>query len=136
MTSELIIIVVVVALLWLSTFSALGYWLKKKIDAVGQAINPTEQTNRSAPSNSDHQTARRRAAMCMFFALMIGVAILVAVLIISAKNLPDDQFVGGIILTAIAGAIGSFLSLIGIIVKGIMDKLTQEDPRDENRSQA
>ena len=59
---------------------------------------------------------------------MIGVGVLVAVLIVSASNLPDDQFVGGIILTAIAGAIGSFLSLIGIIVKGIMDKLTQEDP--------
>ena len=131
MTSELIIIVVVVALLWLSTFSALGYWLKKRIDAVGQAIDPTEQINRSAPSNSDHQTARRRAAMWMFFALMIGVVGLVTVLIISVSFLPEDNdFVGGIILTAIAGAIGSFLSLIGIIVKGIMDKLTQEDPRE------
>ena len=52
----------------------------------------------------------------------------------STKYLPDDDFIRGIILTAIAGAIGSFLSLIGIIVKGIMDKLTQEEPRDENRS--
>ena len=69
--------------------------------------------------------------MWMFFALMIGVVGLVTVLIISVSFLPEDNdFVGGIILTAIAGAIGSFLSLIGIIVKGIMDKLTQEDPRE------
>ena len=137
MTSDLIILTVVVVLLWVSTlgaFGAFGYWLKKRIDSVGQAINHTEQTNRSVPSNFDHQTARRRAAMCMFGALMFGVGVLVTVLIISANNLPKDQFVGGIILTAIAGAIGSFLSLIGIIVKGIMDKLTQEEPRDENRS--
>ena len=130
MTSELIILTVVAALLWLSTLGALGalgYWLKKRIDRVGQATNHTEQANRSVPSNFDHQTARRRAAMWMFGILMIGVGVLVAALVGSTNYLPNDDFIRGIILTAIAGAIGAFLSLIGIIVKGIMDNLTREE---------
>ena len=127
MISELIILAVVVALLWLLTFGAFGYWLKRRIDALGQATNHTEQTNRSVPSNFDHQTARRRAAMWMFGILIIGVAILVAALVGSTNYLPDNDFIRGIILTAIAGAIGAFLSLIGIIVKGIMDNLTREE---------
>ena len=121
--------VVVAFLVLLAVVIIVGYWLKKKIDAVDQAINNTDPANRTGSPNVDHQTARRNAAMCMFKALMIGVAVLVGVLILSIRFLPNDNdFVGGIILTAIAGAIGSFLSLIGIIVKGIMDKLTQEDP--------
>ena len=129
MTSELIILTVMVAvmLILLSILGALCYWLKKRIDRVGQATNHTEQTDRSVPSNFDHQTARRRAAMWMFGILMIGVAILVAALVGSTNYLPDDDFIRGIILTAIAGAIGAFLSLIGIIVKGIMDNLTREE---------
>ena len=128
MPNDLIIPAGALMLFWLLAFSALGYWLNKKIDGVRQAINHIEQTNRSVPSNVDHQTARRQAAMRMFYGLMIGVAILVAVLIISIGFLPaDNDFVGGIILTAIAGAIGAFLSLIGIIVKGIMDNLTREE---------
>lgn len=36
------------------------------------------------------------------------------------------QFIQGIVLTAIAGAISAFLSFIGII-KGIVDNLTRDD---------
>ena len=129
-----ILSVVVAFLVLLAVVTIVGYWFKKKIDAVDQAINNTDPANRSGSPNLDHQTARRNAAMRMFYTLMVGVGALVVVLIFSARNLPDDEFVGGIILTAIAGGIGSLLSLIGIIVKGIMDKLTQEDPRDENRN--
>jgi hypothetical protein len=75
----------------------------------------------------DHQTARRKTAMWMFVILVFGVVILVAVLVGSTRFLPDDDFVRGIILTAIAGAIGSYLTLIGLIVKGLVDNLTRED---------
>lgn len=77
---------------------------------------------------TDHQTARRRAAMWMFGVLVFGVGVLVFALIVAVPALPDDDFVKGIILTAIAGAISAFLSLIGLIVKGIVDNLTREDP--------
>ena len=62
MTSELIILTVMVAvmLILLSILGALCYWLKKRIDRVGQATNHTEQTDRSVPSNFDHQTAPTR----------------------------------------------------------------------------
>ena len=53
MTSELIIIVVVVALLWLSTFSALGYWLKKRIDAVGQGFSAWNSVRRRGISKNN-----------------------------------------------------------------------------------
>ena len=74
----------------------------------------------------DHQTARRRAAMWMFGILVFGVGVLVVALIFAVPSLPDDDFVKGIILTAIAGAISSFLSFIGLIVKGLVDNLTRD----------
>ena len=74
------------------------------------------------------QSARRRAAMWMFCILSAGVCLLIGALIVAAHFLPeDDDFVRGIILTAIAGAISSFLSFIGIIVKGLVDNLTSRD---------
>ena len=79
---------------------------------------------------TDHQTARRRAAMWMFVGLMTGVILLVLGLIFAAHNSPggaNSQFIQGIVLTAIAGAISAFLSFIGLIVKGL-DNLTREDP--------
>ena len=76
----------------------------------------------------DQQTARRRAAMWMFATLILGVVGLVVALIFAVPALPDDDFVRGIVLTAIAGAISSFLSFTGLIVKGIVDNLTREDP--------
>lgn len=75
----------------------------------------------------DHQTARRRTAMWMFGILVVGVGALVAILAFSVNLLPDDDFVRGIVLTAIAGAISAFLSFIGLIVKGLVDNLTRED---------
>jgi ABC-type uncharacterized transport system permease subunit len=76
----------------------------------------------------DHQTARRRAAMCMFGILVFGVVGLMLALIFSVSVLPsDDDFVRGIVLTAIAGAISAFLSFIGLIVKGIVDNLARDE---------
>lgn len=77
----------------------------------------------------DHQTARRRAAMWMFGILMLGVVGLVLALIFAVPLLPEDNdFVLGIVLTAIAGAISAFLSFIGLIVKGLVDNLTRDGP--------
>ena len=76
----------------------------------------------------DHQTARRRATMWMFGILVLGVVGLMLALIFSVSVLPsDDDFVRGIVLTAIAGAISAFLSFIGLIVKGIVDNLNRDE---------
>ena len=40
-----------------------------------------------------------------------------------------SQFIQGIVLTALAGAISSILSFIGIIVKGLLDQL-DSDPEE------
>ena len=67
--------------------------------------------------------------MWMFGILVFGVVGLMLALILSVRVLPgDDDFVRGIVLTAIAGAISSFLSFIGLIVKGIVDNLTRDEP--------
>ena len=82
-------------------------------------------------TTADHQTARRRAVMWMFAGLLVGVGLLVGALIFAAHNSPDganSQFIQGIVLTAIAGAISALLSFMGLIVKGIVDNLTKEDP--------
>ena len=79
------------------------------------------------PTTTDHQTARRRTAMWMFVVLVAGVGVLVGILAFSVNLLPDDDFVRGIVLTAIAGAISAFLSFIGLIVKGLVDNLTRQD---------
>ena len=75
----------------------------------------------------NQQIHRRRAVMWMFGILVIGVGVLISSLIISTHFLPESEFIRGIVLTAISGAIGSFLSLIGIIVKGVVDNLTKQD---------
>ena len=64
--------------------------------------------------------------MWMFGILVLGVGFLVGALIFAVPSLPDDDFVKGIILTAIAGAISAFLSFIGLIVKGLVDNLTRD----------
>ena len=128
MTNELIIVAVVVVLIWLATLGILGYWVKKRIGDVNQAPNYTDPRNAPVPSNHAQQTARRRAAICMFIVLMFGVGLLVMALIFSPSHLPaNDDFVRGIILTAIAGAISAFLSFIGLIVKGLVDNLTRDE---------
>ena len=79
-------------------------------------------------STVDHQTARRRAVLWMFGILVSGVVGLVLALIFAVPLLPDENdFVLGIVLTAIAGAISAFLSFIGLIVKGIVDNLTRDE---------
>ena len=65
--------------------------------------------------------------MVMFGVLIAGVVGLVVALICSISVLPKDDFVRGIVLTAIAGALSAFLSFIGLIVKGIVDNLTRDE---------
>ena len=65
--------------------------------------------------------------MAMFGVLIAGVVGLVVALICSISVLPKDDFVRGIVLTAIAGALSAFLSFIGLIVKGIVDNLTRDE---------
>ena len=66
--------------------------------------------------------------MVMFSVLTAGVVGLVLALVFSVAFLPkDDDLVRGIVLTAIAGAISSLLSFIGLIVKGIVDNLTRDE---------
>ena len=47
-----------------------------------------------------------------------------------------DAYVKGVILTALSGALGTILTLIGIIVKGVVDNLTNGSASadDGNRS--
>ena len=128
MTNELIMVAVVIVLIWLASFGIFGYWVKRRIDRVSQAANHAEPMNRPVTSNSAQQTARRRAAICMFIVLMIGVGLLVTALILSPSHLPkDDDFVRGHYPYRIAGAISAFLSLIGLIVKGLVDNLTRDE---------
>lgn len=63
----------------------------------------------------------------MFLVLVLGIVGLVFALVFSVSVLPEgDDFVRGIVLTAIAGAISAFLSFIGLIVKGLVDNLTRD----------
>ncbi len=73
------------------------------------------------------QTQRRLFAAFMFFALSVGVGGLVWALLDIAGDFQDpngDAYVKGVILTALAGALGTLLTLLGIIVKGVVDNLT------------
>ena len=68
--------------------------------------------------------------MWMFLGLLTGVVGLVGALIFAAHNAPsgdNSQFIQGIVLTAIAGAISALLSFMGLIVKGIVDNLTRDE---------
>ena len=85
--------------------------------------------NKCTPNQQIH---RRRAVMWMFCILMTGIGVLVFSLVVSTYFLPESEFIRGIVLTAISGAIGSFLSLIGIIVKGVVDNLTKQDDEQTN----
>ena len=91
---------------------------QKAIDTGGKKVGSTA---------NGQQAARRKAALWMLFGFGIGVSILIAVLVGSAIYLPDNkdnQLIQGIVFTAIAGAISSFLSFMGLIVKGLVDNLT------------
>ena len=73
-----------------------------------------------AQTTTDQQSARRKAVMWMFVGLLLGVVGLVVALIFAAHNSPsgnNSQFIQGIVLTAIAGAISALLSFMGLIVK-------------------
>ena len=80
-------------------------------------------------STIDHRSERRKVAWRMFYILGAGVVFLVLALILAAiflQNSEGGDLIKGIVFTAIAGAITSVLSFMGIIVKGIMDNLTQD----------
>ena len=91
----------------------------------------------SSSQVADHATQRRTVVSSMFVILSIGVVLLTIALITAAKLLGNgttkiDGQTQGIVMTAIAGAISSVLSFMGIIVKGFVDKLRESDnPNDD-----
>ena len=75
---------------------------------------------------------RNRLVWQIFQWLVISLGVAVAALIAASTLfifLGEDasQFIQGIVLTALAGAISSILSFVGLIVKGLLDELRGED---------
>lgn len=83
------------------------------------------------------QTQRRLFAAFMFFVLAMGAAWLVSSMLSTIedfKNPQGDAYVKGVILTALSGALGTVLTLLGIIVKGVIDNLTARPLPGEDES--
>ena len=63
------------------------------------------------------QTQRRSFAVFMFLALALGAAFLVGSLLGAAEGFDDpdkgDPYVKGVVLTALSGALGTVLTLLG-----------------------
>ena len=78
------------------------------------------------PKEVDHVYDRRQTVWRMFRWLLASIVILIIALVFSVQSLSDEsQFLQGIVLTALAGAISSLLSFMGLIVKGLVDNLTR-----------
>ena len=79
----------------------------------------------------DHVYDRRQTVWRMFRWLLIAVIILIVALVFSVRSLAEEtQFLQGIVMTALAGAISSLLSFMGLIVKGLVDNLTRKPGED------
>ena len=71
---------------------------------------------------------RNRLVWQIFQWLVIVLGIAIAALILAAWAFVEfgkgaSEFIQGIVLTALAGAIASILSFLGLIVKGLLDEL-------------
>lgn len=79
---------------------------------------------------------RRRIVERMFWLLLGGVNVLAGALIFSAWLLRSkmDDYVQGVVLTALAGAISSLLTFMGLIVKGLVDNLGLGDSQPSERN--
>ena len=87
----------------------------------------------------NQQTQRRLFAAFMFVTLSAGGIILVFQLVGTADTFQESEngndYVKGVILTALSGALGSILTLLGIIVKGVMDNLTAGTSQNNNQEE-
>ena len=76
----------------------------------------------------DANTHRRKIVSGMFKWLVSGVCVLTFAIIGSIVILDGkSEYLQGIVLTALAGAISSLLTFVGIIVKGLVDNLGLPD---------
>ena len=72
----------------------------------------------------DANTHRRKIVNGMFIWLLSGVCVLTSVIVGSIVVLDGkSEYLQGVVLTALAGAISSMLTFMGIIVKGLVDNL-------------
>ena len=84
------------------------------------------------------QTQRRGIAIAMFGVLILAGWWLIETLIEAAKGISadNDAYAKGVVLTALSGALGSILTLVGLIVKGLVDNLTEgRDSQNPKRNQ-
>ena len=71
------------------------------------------------------QTQRRLIVAGMFVILVIAGGWITHSLVQAAKSTETgDDYAKGVVLTALSGALGSLLTLLGLIVKGLVDNLT------------
>ena len=84
---------------------------------------------------------RNRLVWQIFQWLVISLAVTLCLLLLAAlgftwledsDNNAPSEFIQGLVLTALAGAISSILTFIGIIVKGLLDQM-DSDPGDTPR---
>ena len=74
----------------------------------------------------DPNADRRKVAWWMFVYLLAAVLALAGTLVVAAGVLDSrNPQLQGIIMTALAGAMSSLLTFIGLIVKGLVDNLTR-----------
>ena len=73
------------------------------------------------------ETQRRCIAVAMFGVLLASVGVLVGFLVNYAPPQGSDsnQYIQGVVLTAITGAIGAFLSMLTLIVKVLTDNMKE-----------
>lgn len=86
------------------------------------------------------QTQRRAIVFAMFLVLLLAGGWLAQELVQAAKTptTPNEgDYAKGVVLTALSGALGSVLTLLGLIVKGLVDNLTEgrdsESPRGNHQ---
>ena len=84
-----------------------------------------EDNNQSAEAEGSLTKNRRDSAREILYVLIGAVIVVAAILVGSAYRLQHlEGQLSGIVLTALAGAITALLSFIGLIVKGLVDNLT------------
>ena len=69
--------------------------------------------------------AQRRLIVGGMFVILVGAGGWLVDSLLEAANSPsDDKYAQGVVMTALSGAIGSVLTLVGLIVKGLVDNLS------------
>ena len=91
--------------------------------------------NRRGNQGEQPRIRRNRLVWQIFQWLLLALAVTVIALISAAWifiGLEEgaSEFIQGIVLTALAGAISSILSFVGLIVKGLLDELRDSGNED------